>query len=97
MTLERKSEKLLSAYRNDAVFRNLLMRVKSWGGCAPINPGKENHPAVLFAVECGVLTIGNERLGPLGVPTGQQCVSFTGLGWDLVGRPEPQANTLGGF
>jgi hypothetical protein len=80
------SPALLSAFRNDARFNHLLVKVKQWGGCAPVNPGKENDATVLYAVENGALTIGKERLGPLGVYTGQMCITLTDAGWNLVGR-----------
>lgn len=81
------NSELTEAFRNNAAFRDLLHAVKAWEGCCPVNPGKENHPAVLLAVQHGVLRIGNERLGPLGVSTGQKCLTLTTAGWDLVGRP----------
>ena len=77
---------LLSAFRNDPRFNSLLQRVKRWGGCAPLNPGKETDATVLYAVEHGALMIGKERLGPLGVYTGKRCVTLTDAGWGLVGR-----------
>lgn len=77
---------LLSAYRNDARFAFILNKVKQWGGCSPINPGKENDPTVMYAVKLGAITISKERLGPLGIYTGQMCLTLTDAGWELVGR-----------
>lgn len=84
------TDALLSAFRNDAKFNNLLMQVKKWDGCAPVNPGKENDPTILQAVQLGALTIGRERLGPLGVYTGQMCITLTNKGWELVGKAREQ-------
>lgn len=77
---------LLSAFQSDDRFRDFLMRVKQWGGTAPLREGKENDPTVLYAVQQGAIRLGKSRVGPLGIYTGEVNVTLTDDGWELVGR-----------
>ena len=83
---------LLSAFHGNPRLGSLLRKVKQWGGCAPVNPGKENDATVTYAVENGILTLGKERVGPLGIYSGAMCITLTDAGWELVGREEHDEN-----
>lgn len=77
---------LLSAFQNDARFRDFLERVKRSGGTCPLREGKETDSTVVYAEQQGAIKLGKCRSGPLGIYTGEVCVTLTDVGWELVGR-----------
>lgn len=61
----------------------MLNRLKDRPGCGAtlLKPG---HWTVLYAVEKGLLTVGNELCGPLRVKTGEKHAALTEEGRSLV-------------